>query len=150
MPGISDTIEKLVVSALLNENVVPTRTSKIDWALNTLSILLCGGGVIFLLIGLARYLELRYQPDTVAFILAAVLLTTSAIAAYAVCFRRHNNENCARQSAVQSSVRQELSNNLHAVLSDLFQELDTPVRENPKAAMLLAAIAGFFAARQKV
>ncbi len=52
----------------------------------------------------------------------------------------------ARQRVSTSAIRAELGKNIRGLIEDVCRELDEPVRESPKTAMVLAGLAGFLAA----
>lgn len=143
MPSIVTAVEELLIAAMIGEKLLPSRKSKMDWALTALSVLLGGIGVFLAVLGLNRFLEGRYTPDIAALIAAAVVLTAALLAGVAAHRFRH------RKALHLGSVKDELGKNIHTLIEQICSELDEPVRENPKTAVMLAALAGFIAARQK-
>jgi hypothetical protein len=143
MSGIAAIIEELVMAAVLSQKTVLPRKSKMDWALVALSILLGCAGLFLSILALERFFEAQYSPDIAALFSAGAVLAVAALIAFATCHCRN------RKPPVSSTDQQKLESNLHALLESICAELETPVRENPKTAVLLAAIAGFVTAQRR-
>ena len=144
MQGIAAVIEELVIAAVLSQKASLPRKSKTDWAFMALSVLLGCAGVFMSILALERFFEKQYPLDLAALLTAAVILAVAMLIAVAAHWRRH------RKPPASTVDRHELESSLHALLESVCAELETPVRENPKTAVLLAAIAGFITAQRKI
>lgn len=135
-------VEELLVATIISEKVLLPRKSMADWALTALSIVLAVTGISLLLLSLDRFLEKIYPADVAALILAVIVFVAACLSAFfAARFRRRKISNLG-------AARQEMGNNIRAMIEGLCGELDAPVRDSPKTAVLLAALAGFVTARQ--
>ncbi len=134
-------IEDLLLNAIVGEKALPPPRSRWDWGLTALSVLLAGVAVALCVIGLVRFFEARYSPDAAALLSAAVIFAASllALAAANICKKRK----ARRINAAQNDT----SKNVQALVEGIAAELDGPVRENPKTAVAIAALAGFLAAK---
>jgi hypothetical protein len=143
MQGVSAMIEDMLIAALIGEKTLLPRKGRMDWALTALSILLGVAGVVLSVLALERFLEGEYPPDRAALGAATIVLAAAFLAAAAASHCRR------RKAAVPGSARDELGQNIRVLIEGICGELDGPVRESPKTAVLLAALAGFFAAQQR-
>jgi hypothetical protein len=142
MSGIASMIEGLLLT-VISQRVLTPRKSRMDWVLMALSILLAGSGLFFLGLALERYLETLYQPDQAA-LAAGLLMIISAFLVSAAAWRLH------RKKATHNLLgHAELGKSIQTLVQSLCSELEEPVRENPKAAILVAAVTGFIAANFK-
>lgn len=142
MSGLALIVEKLLLAAAVSEKGWMPRTSKTDWALAGLSVLLMAGGTGFLVLALDRYLVGIYPPYIAALFCTASLFIV-ALAAAAILIIRRNRVGKAR---LMGNSRNEISASINTMIESACGELEHPVRENPKTAMLVATIAGFFLA----
>lgn len=142
MSALLAVVEELVVATIISEKVLLPRKGMMDWGLTALSILLGVAGISLLILSLDRFLEKIYPADMAALILAGVVLTAAFLAAMLACrYRRQKISNIG-------AARRELGNNIRSLVGDVCKELDDPVRDNPKMAVILAAVAGFVTAQQ--
>jgi hypothetical protein len=144
MSGITVVIEELLMATVLAKKTSLPSKSKMDWAFMALSILLGCAGVFLSVLALDRFFEARYPLDIAALSSAAIVFTVAALIAATTYHCRH------RKPPASSTDRHELESNLHVLLESICAELESPVRENPKTAVLLAAIAGFITAQRKI
>jgi hypothetical protein len=144
MSGIAVVIEELLMATVLAKKTSLPRKSKTDWALMALSVLLGCAGVFLSILALERFFEERYPLDVASLLSAVIVLAVAASIALATQHCRH------RKPPVSNTNQQELESSLHALLESICVELESPVRENPKTAVLLAAIAGFVTAQRKI
>jgi hypothetical protein len=142
MSGIAAVIEELVMAAMLRPKVTSPRKSKMDWAFMALSILLGCAGIFLSILSLERFFEARYPLDIAALSSAGIVLAIAALIAAATYHCRHRKPPVSHQHELESS--------LHTLLESICAELESPVQENPKTAVLLAAIAGFVTAQRKL
>jgi hypothetical protein len=139
MSSITNVIEELLVALIIDEKLLRPRKNKMDWALIALSVLLGGAGVFLLVISLERFLETLYSPDVSALISAAIILVAAALTAL-VAYRLKRPH-----TSQFSTLRHNVSQNIHTIIKIVCNELTDPVKKNPKTALLLAALAGFLA-----
>jgi hypothetical protein len=143
MTGVPAMIEQILVAALVGEKTLFPRKSRTDWAFTALSVLLGGAGVFLAVLGLDRFLEGLYPPDMAALGAAAIVFAAAALAAVAATHGRR------RKAAASGAARDEVGRNIRALIESVCAELEGPVRDSPKTAVLLAALTGFFSAQQK-
>lgn len=144
MSGIATVVEELLLATVISEKILMPRKSKADWALIGLSALLGSMGVFLAALGLDRFLEERYPPDLAAMITAGLLFAAAFVSAAVAYFLR-------RQRALKlAEERNEFGKNILSLLDEVCSELNEPVRESPKTAVMLAALAGFFVARHRI
>lgn len=141
MPFIFTAVEEFLMNSLLSEKASLLRKNRADWALTALSVLLSGVGVFLLVLSLDRFLESLYPPATAALFSGMIVLAAAFLAAYAASY-------CQRRKVLsQAHTQEEISQKIRLLIESLCSELDAPIQENPKMAILLAALAGFFTAR---
>lgn len=139
MSGIAAVIEQVVLATVINGKILSPAKSRVDWALVALSCLLAGAGVFFLVLSLHRYLESVYPPAQAA-LATGLSAMAFAVLAGIVAWYLHQQKQATRGIA-----RVELGKNIKDLIESLTGELDDPVRENPKTAVAIAALTGFFA-----
>jgi hypothetical protein len=140
MPDISPVIEALVTS-MLERSVVSSRTAKTERVLLVFAALCAGTGVFFLALALYQYLESLFAPPVAALASAAAVFATAVLA---VLLREY----IGKKAPAHKPARDEFSENIHALITSLYHELEEPIRENPKMSVAIAALAGLFAARR--
>lgn len=139
MPGLADVLEELVVAALMKERESAPRRSGAAWLLMGASVLLSAIGALLLLYALDRFFESLYSPDLAAAITAAcVFAIAGSMALSARLF-------CRRPVSRHGDARGAVGQDIHRLIADVLAELEDPIRDNPKTAVLLAALAGFVA-----
>jgi hypothetical protein len=143
MTGIAAVVEELLVATILSEKVLLPRKSKTDWTLLFLSGLLGAAGVFLAVLGFDRFLETIYPEDVAALIAAGVVLLLALLLGCAGGYFRR------RKLSILHAARGELRGNFRGLIEDVCKELDGPVRDNPKMAVLLAGLAGFLAANHR-
>jgi len=143
MSGLAAVVEELLVAVILSEKVLLPRKSRTDRIFTALSALLGCAGVFLALLGLERFLETKYPEDAAALIGAGVVLLAALLIAAASSYCRR------RKNSLLQAARNELRGNFRGLLDDISGELEGPVQENPKTAVLLAALAGFITAGQR-
>lgn len=143
MSGIPNTVESLLAAVLIGKGLLTKRTSRVDEALTVLAILLCASGVILSILGLERLLETHYSPDVAAFLAAAAAFTVALLAALA-----QRLKNSFRRHAIRNTGN-EIEKNLRGIFETLEEGIHEPIRDNPKMAVLIAALAGFAATQRR-
>ncbi len=97
-------------------------------------------GTGFLIHAAYMALQMSFPPVEAAFLMSAIIFTLAAVSWIAGYFLTRAYKR--RRSAQWTS---EVSETVHTVLGVLEEEFETPIRENPKAAVLIAALGGLFA-----
>ncbi len=127
--------------AFINGQMVP-RINKTAWALRGVSVLLAGAGIIFLVMALNQYLETIYAPGMAALASAVLVLAGALMVEMLRSLLQHKTD------TPSFAEQDNLKNNLHDLIQTISNELEDPVKENPKTAVILAALAGFFMANR--
>lgn len=128
------------MAAVIGEKKLP-RKSTMEWIFKSLSIMLGGAGVFLSVLALTLFFESRYAADTAALASAAVVFFVAYLATLVSYHYRQQ-----RVSGLNAA-RAEVGKSIHSLIQGICDELDEPVRENPKTAMLLASLAGYLTAR---
>lgn len=144
MADIASVVEELVLASLFSEKAAVPRKSMADWALMALSALLAGAGILFLILALNRYLEEVYTPQFAALATAGCLFLTAFLPVSGMRYLR------ARRVGPVRNARHPLADNLRLLIEAVCVELEEPVKDNPKAAVVLAAFAGFLATNNQM
>jgi hypothetical protein len=144
MSGIASVIEELILATVFSEKVAVPRKNKTDWVLIALSVLFAGAGGVFLVLSLYRYLEGVYAPPLAALASASCLFLAAALPIFVRDYLR------AKRVAPVSDARHPLAENLRVIIEAVCTELEEPIKENPKAAVLAAALAGFLASNNQI
>ena len=142
MPGLTSVIEALIASTLANRPISMLPANKTEWALLALCTFCASAGIFFLALALYEYLEGLYAPY-IAALISSALIFVIALAALALKAVLHREKTSSPQSA-----QDEFSQNIHVLIKDICEELEVPVRENPKTSVAIAALAGLLAARR--
>lgn len=132
-------IEQFIIDAIMGSKPVASPKNKFGLGLAALS-----GFFFFLMmffISLFAYNELQafYTQAQAALIMAAaifILALCSSLGAYLI-FKKKSKHSFAR--------RQHLSDMIYQLGEMIGDEIDAPIRDNPKTAMILASLAGFVA-----
>jgi hypothetical protein len=141
MPDITSIIETLIVNAFMSKQASAPRINKLEWALLILCILCVATGIFFLDVALYQYLESLYTPYIAALISSALVFAAALVAIIINAFLHR------KKATNHSSAQDELSEHIHTLIKGVYTELEDPIRENPKTSVIVAALAGLFAAR---
>jgi hypothetical protein len=143
MPAIAAIIEALIANFFMHKPPSVVRKSKLEWALLGLASLCMSICVFFLVLALYEYLTLLYAPYIAALITAGGLFVPGVIALLvrATISRKEN-------LPPPQSLHDQLSDKIHIILKEICDELEGPIKDNPKIAVLLAALAGLFLTRR--
>jgi hypothetical protein len=110
--------------------------------LMVLAGLLVVAGTAFLTTGVFLWLESLYQTYAAASIIGAVLLVCGSGVYFGYqAFQYYKLRKIAAYT-------KKVGDNALALLEDLSEEIENPVEDNPKTAMLIAGIAGYIAAEK--
>jgi len=139
------------LAAILHEFIVPMLPDrekiarlKIGLALNTLFILFALIGTIFAVIAVDRYLQNRYTPEVAALSVAALLFAVALLARISKYFILKKKVSPAKSAAPGAA------DGTYASIKGIFEELEEPIRENPKTALALAALAGMLLGKSRI
>jgi hypothetical protein len=135
MSEISAIAENLIIS-LIRQKIVPRR-SVADWAFLILAIVLASNGILMLVLALDHFLEKRITPDLAALATGALVIILSTVIG-TVAWKRSKRD-------IQK-IPAELERNVRVFVRAFGNTLEEPIRENPKMMVMLAALAGSFAA----
>lgn len=140
MNRFASAAESLFAAVLIGKGLLLSRRkSRVDRALALLSILLCSAGVILAVLAGTRFLETLYRPDIAAGLSALCAFT---LAALAISINRikylHGQLNLKHAGS-------DIEKSFRGAIEALHEEVSEPIRDNPKMAILIAAIAGFAA-----
>ena len=138
MSVLISAIEELVLATIRSDKSPRSRKGMTDWVLTALSVMLGGAGIALLAIRLDQALKESYSIETATVILSVTLLGSSFLVALILYLFR-------RQASPGGLFA---SKDLRSLVDGFCRQLGEPVRENPKIALLLFAIAGFFIAQK--
>lgn len=95
-------------------------------------------GAGFLLFAELIWLQKAYEPEVAAMLVAltAVVVASLSAATGVAIFRRPPTHQNALQNA-------DLAKSVSALIDSLTEELEEPIRDNPKTALMVASLAGF-------
>lgn len=131
-------IQEALVASLVTGKMYP-RPNKAAWCLRALSAVLACAGIFLVILSVNRFLEARFSSDLAAMLTAACVFTLAILAALLA----------SRLNRNRGMDRKDLEKYLRKLAKDLQKEFAGPIEENPKAAVLIAAAAGFILSRLK-
>ncbi len=135
-------VERVMLAMLLNGTGMPERKTQLGLGLTALSVFLGLAGCGFLMAAGYGYLQEYFDARTATLYMALITLGCAlacSLVGYALIHYRQK-----RMRAVQSTI----ADNLRSALASVTDELEGPIRDNPKTAALLAGLAGFAAAQR--
>lgn len=145
MSGIEAALADLALAAVTGRPAPAPQMRFTVWGLRALALLCVVVTVLFLALALDRHLSLSRPGDAAALAVAAAFALAGLLAAAAPrIFCRCGGDD----APAVSDAAEELRASLRAIIGDALHEIEGPVRENPKSAMALAALAGFLAAEK--
>src|ERR1700761_6734678 len=136
MPTLLHVLE-MFLSGAFNDKTASARADKIEWALLAFAALCGTVGIVFLAMALYLYLESLYEPRLAALVSSLIAFALAIV--LSVAKNAFKPEKVPAPSPVQS---------VHAMVADLINELEGPIRENPTTSVTLAALAGIIAGRR--
>ncbi|MDP2206793.1 MAG: hypothetical protein Q8K65_10865 [Alphaproteobacteria bacterium] len=139
MAGIPSAAESILAVALIGKGLLSRRKSRVDEVLTVLSILLCGAGIVLCILALERFLATLYRPDIAAILTAAAVFSIALLAVLVKQVRNTYGRHAVKNAG------SDIEKSLRGMVEPVLQEINEPIRDNPKMAMLIAAIAGFAA-----
>jgi hypothetical protein len=141
MSRILGAIEHVAIAALIGQKMLAPHKTAMDRVLTILSIAFCAAGVLLLIVAFERYLESIYRSDIAAAITAVVVLLI-ALGVFIAAKRSYFFQPSAPADAQKS-----IEKNIKDVLDLLHRDLNEPIRDNPKTAIIIAVLAGFMTER---
>lgn len=137
MTGTSNTAENILTIALVGKKLLSQRRSRMDKIFTAIAILLFGVGIFLSILGLARFLETLYRPDIAAIFTALIVFIT----AFFIILLKHLRNTCEKENLERAG--NDIEKNLRKLVEAFYEELNEPIRDNPKMALLISALAGF-------
>jgi uncharacterized membrane-anchored protein len=135
-------IQGLVIDQLFKAPAPQNGFEKAKTCLSVLSVCFMVAGLVFLIYAAHVWLSAHYSRDIAAAITGLLCVAFSAVLAGIVfailCYRK------ARIKAIQRHI----PDTIKSLLSTLETELTSPIRENPKTAVIMASILGFLIENQ--
>lgn len=140
MTSFTPIIKQLMVDGLMNVRALPKFNTKgimMIWFAAVWAVL--GSG--FLLYAGFLYLQTRYTPDMAALIMAAAAMVFSVLVAFAgvQTMKRHPRSHHAHPPGA------DMAQMVNQLIDTIGDELEEPIRDNPKTALMVASLAGFLA-----
>lgn len=118
-------------------------------ALTMCSVLLAFMTLSVLFIAEYLYLVQIYTPYAAALIVAGTSLALTLVAWGAGKIISHkNNNHDARYERDRNSSQPDIAKTVSALIDSIAEELEEPIRDNPKTAVAIAGLAGFLAGDQ--
>lgn len=134
--------EQLILSVLLNGTGMSEKKNKFGLGLAALSLFLALIGLGFLTAaGYAFLLELHDAKTATLYM--AVMLMGCAVASSLLAYTLFHY----KQKRLRS-LQRTLTDNIHSAINAVSDELEGPIRDNPKTAAIIAGLAGFAAAQR--
>ena len=131
-------IEKAIISQLFGVSAPLSGLDRILQILFGLSLVFLMVGLAFIIYGLNSWLSVQFNKDTAAIITGFISLIIFGV--FITIFITFNYVHKKRISKYQIKS----ADLIKSILSDLEKELADPISENPKTALMLATLLGFF------
>lgn len=131
-------VQEALIASLVTGKMRP-RPNRAALCLKVLSAVLACAGIFLVLLSANRFLEARFSSDLATLLTAICAFTLAILAAF---IASHLNRS-------KSMDKKDLEKYFHKLAKDLQKEFSQPIEKNPKAAVLLAAAAGFILSRLK-
>ena len=134
--------EQLILSVLMNGTGMSEKKNQFGLGLAALSLFLALAGLGFLIAAGYAFLLDAYDEKTATLYMAVIIFGCTAVTsltAYTL-FK-------FRQRRLRS-LQRTITDNIHSAINAVSDELEGPIRDNPKTAALIAGLAGFAAAHR--
>ena len=134
--------EQLILSVLMNGTGMSEKKNQFGLGLAALSLFLALAGLGFLIAAGYAFLLDAYDAKTATLYMAVIIFGCTAVTsltAYTL-FK-------FRQRRLRS-LQRTITDNIHSAINAVSDELEGPIRDNPKTAALIAGLAGFAAAHR--
>lgn len=138
MRALLPLLEPVIVQTLLNNRRARATNSKLGLGLMALSGLLFCTAFIFAVLSSYQWLASIYPPAEASLYLCGGLLGIGVVGTLVSAL-------ALRPKVPVHDVAEETTETIEQILLVLGDELAEPVKENPKTALFLAGLAGFFA-----
>ncbi len=139
MQSVLQLIEKTVVENLFSASAPFSGLEKVGQFLCVLSAVIMVVGFIFLIYGAHTWLSIQYSKDTASFFTGAICIALSTVISSALLAATYYNKISVRK------YQKKMTDKIESFLSTFEDEFGDPIRENPKTALMIAAIVGFLA-----
>ena len=139
--SISSALQQVVISTVMQSYFVEKKNAS-GWGFVALSVLLFLIGLGFLIVAGYGFLIDQFDVRMGTLYMALIILTGALASAFAAHVIKHHMRLRARTN------HEMLAENIRAIINVVTNELEEPIRENPVTAALVAAIAGYAAARK--
>lgn len=140
MPGLIKLAEAYIVERALTDGWLFPRKNKTAVALMAVTAALVLTATGFLIAGLHAYLSLHYPADQTNLLTAVGILLVAALTGLgSIVFAN-------KRKIKKEMVKHDLKRDIQNIISAVDDELGDQVRDNPVAAVGLAAVAGFILA----
>lgn len=137
MGPVAIAIEQMVLSKIANSGMIGVPSNKFRLSPWTLAALLAFIGGCFLIAGAFLWLLNNYSTDVATAGTGILIIFFGLIIALgAYCFHEF------KKSRI-NHYKNEFTDMIGSVLSSITDELEEPIKENPKMAVLLSILAGF-------
>ena len=143
MSGIGSIVEAVITSSLLKKRSSAPPVNPLEWLLIAFCCFCAVAGFVFIMIALYKYLQELYMPSMAAFFSS---LTVFGAALIAMMIRAASLR--LKKPPVQKTDSDGIKDDIYVLIKDILGDLEDPVRENPKTAVALAALAGLFMTRR--
>lgn len=135
-------IEKTVIQQIFSAPAPLGSLQKAGQFLCAVSLAFLVIGMVFLTYGVHAWLSAQYSNDIAILITGALSLAISAVIAIALLVATFYHKIRIRR------YQKKMTDKIKSLLSTVENEFGDPVRENPKTALMIAAIVGFLAEDQ--
>ncbi len=134
--------EQLILSALLNGTGMSEKKNQFGLGLAALSLFLGLAGLGFLIAAGYGYLHEYFDAKTSTLYMGIIVLVCALMSSSTAYILFH-----IRQKRVRKYQRT-ITDNIYQAINSVAEELEVPIRDNPKTAALLAGLAGYAAAQR--
>lgn len=131
--------ENMLMERIIGNETPLTGKSKAGLGLMSLTLLLAGAAVIFFLYATYIWLSQNFPPSTAAYYAGGITLAAAALTSLAGYGLSQYRQYRIRQ------IKREVRETVQEALTIVTDELEDPVKDNPKTSVALAAFAGYVA-----
>lgn len=142
MPSALQLIEKLVIDKLVSVPAPLSGVEKTRQFFYVLSAFFLATGLVFLVYGAHSWLSVRYPADVAAIVTGIISIALSVMIAGTLFAVIHYYKTRIKR------LRQNITDKIKSSLSTLETELEEPIRDYPKTALVIASFLGFLAEDQ--
>lgn len=136
----ASTLEHLILALMAQDSLTPKKNLSVPVSLIVTGLALIGLG--FLMVAAYDWLKLAYDLQTARLYMGALSLGLALlVGASAMALHVYKLKKVRDYYHV-------VRDNVHAALTLVSDELEDPIRENPKTAVMMAGLAGYIAAEK--